>query len=235
MLTVDNLSAAYSRIEVLKDISLRVDEGEIVCLVGANGAGKSTLLRVISGVLRSTKGQITFNGEQIGGARPDDIVRIGISQVPEGRQIFSTLTVKHNLYLGAYVHALKRAELQTLFSLVFDLFPVLEKKLSSKAESLSGGEQQMLAIGRSLMSQPRMLLLDEPSLGLAPLVVKSIFETIERLRASSISILLVEQNATSALQIGNRAYIMETGRIVKDGNCRDLLFDGDIRKRYLGT
>jgi branched-chain amino acid transport system ATP-binding protein len=235
MLTINNLSAAYAKIEVLKDISLKVDEGEIVCLIGANGAGKSTLLRVISGILSPRKGEIVFNGEQIGGGRPDHIVRIGISQVPEGRQIFSSLTVKQNLLLGTYAHKVKRGELQRLLSLVFDLFPVLEKKLSSKGGSLSGGEQQMLAIGRGIMSQPKILLLDEPSLGLAPLVVKSIFETIEQLRASGISILLVEQNAKSALQIGNRAYIMETGNIVKDGNTRDLLFDGDVRKRYLGA
>lgn len=235
MLTVNNITASYTKVEVLKGISMQVGDGEIVCLIGANGAGKSTLLRVISGIIKPRTGEIAYDGEQIAGKTAEDIVRFGISQVPEGRQIFSSLTVKQNLFLGTYARRVKGGDLQRLFTSVFELFPVLEKKLGNKGGDLSGGEQQMLAIGRSLMSQPKMLLLDEPSLGLAPLVVRSIFETIEKLCSTGISILLVEQNARSALQIGNRAYVMETGKIMKEGDTKDLLFDDDVRKRYLGT
>ncbi len=234
ILSVTNLFGGYGPIEVLKDINLTVRKGEVVCLVGANGAGKSTLLRMISGLLHCSRGELFFDGEAITKREPNDIVRRGLSHVPEGRQIFSTLTVRQNLILGAYSKKLKKEEEGRLLSSVFKLFPVLEKRLLQKGGTLSGGEQQMLAIGRALMSQPKLLLPDEPSLGLAPLVVDAILGTIKGLRSRGISILLVEQNVTAALGISDRAYVIETGRIVMEGEAPALLRDDEIRKRYLG-
>jgi branched-chain amino acid transport system ATP-binding protein len=234
MLKVSDIHAGYGRIEVLKGVSLEASEGEVVCLLGANGAGKSTLLRVISGLITPAKGSISFMGQEITGRRPDDIVRAGISHVPEGRQIFFGLTVQQNLLLGAYAHGSTRAELDELYNGVFKLFPILKERFAGKAGSLSGGEQQMLAIARGLMAQPRLLLLDEPSLGLAPLLVQNIFSIIKDLRAAGIPILLVEQNVAAALRIADRAYIMETGKIVSHGAAAELLGDDEIRRRYLG-
>jgi branched-chain amino acid transport system ATP-binding protein len=234
MLTVSDIYAGYGRVEVLKGITMEAKEGEVVCLLGANGAGKSTLLKVISGLIRPGKGNISFLGQEISRRKPNDIVRSGISHVPEGRQIFATLTVEQNLLLGAYVHGSKRSDMEKLYSFVFDLFPILKQRFTGKAGSLSGGEQQMLAMARGLMSQPKLLLLDEPSLGLAPLLVNNIFAIIKDLRANGIPILLVEQNVTAALKIADRAYIMETGRIVSHGKAAEMLGDDEIRKRYLG-
>ena len=234
MLVVRDIHAGYGRVEVLKGIDLEVDEGEVVCLLGANGAGKSTLLKVISGLITPLSGSISFLGREMTKRKTDEIVRAGISHVPEGRQIFASLTVQQNLLLGAYAHGSKRADLQKLYGSMCDLFPILKERLLGKAGSLSGGEQQMLAIARGLMSQPKLLLLDEPSLGLAPLVVRSIFGVVNDLRAHHIPILLVEQNVKAALGIADRAYIMETGKIVKQGKPDVLLGDDEVRKRYLG-
>ncbi len=234
MLTVRNLSAGYGRVQVLKDIGMELEQGEIVSLVGANGAGKSTLLKVISGVVPSSGGTVSFKGDDITNRTPDYLVREGLSHVPEGRQIFGSLTVRQNLLLGTYVHKVGKGEMEELFAFVFKLFPILEKRLSQKAGTMSGGEQQMLAIGRGLMSKPKLLLLDEPSLGLAPLVVETILGVVRDLRSAGISILLVEQNVNAALGISDRAYVIETGRIVTEGTGRELLERDEIRKSYLG-
>ncbi|MCX5812661.1 MAG: ABC transporter ATP-binding protein [Proteobacteria bacterium] len=234
MLNVEYISAGYGRVQVLKEINLEVGSGEIVCLVGANGAGKTTLLKVISGIIPSIQGKLSFDGQDITNRKPDYIVRTGLSHVPEGRQIFADLTVRQNLILGAYVHKPKKEEMEKLFNFVFDLFPILKTRLTQKAGTMSGGEQQMLAIGRGLMSQPKLLLLDEPSLGLAPLVVEIILNIIQSLRSAGIAILLIEQNVNAALQIADRAYVMETGRIVSQGSAKTLLGDDEVRKRYLG-
>ncbi len=234
ILDIRNLNAGYGRVAVLKEIAMEVGEGEIVCLVGANGAGKSTLLKVISGIIPALQGTITFKGQNITNRKPNHIVREGLSHVPEGRQIFGSLTVRQNLLLGTYVHSVRKGELEKLLASVFGLFPILEKRLSQKAGTMSGGEQQMLAIGRGLMSQPRLLLLDEPSLGLAPLVVETILAAIQHLRSTGISILLVEQNVNAALRIADRAYVLETGKIITEGKAEALLENDEIKKSYLG-
>jgi branched-chain amino acid transport system ATP-binding protein len=234
ILSVENLFAGYGRVQVLKDVNLEMDSGEIVCIIGANGAGKSTLLKVISGIIPAGRGKLTFQGQDITNRKPDYLVRTGLSHVPEGRQIFGSLTVRQNLLLGAYAQRIKKEEMERLFAFVFDLFPILEKRLAQRAGTMSGGEQQMLAIGRGLMSQPKLLILDEPSLGLAPLVVRNIFGIVNDLRARGIPILLVEQNVAAALEIADRAYIMETGRIAGQGRAGDMLGDDEVRKRYLG-
>jgi branched-chain amino acid transport system ATP-binding protein len=234
MLKAEGISASYGRVKVLKDINMSVENGEIVCLVGANGAGKSTLLKVISGIVPAANGKFLFEGKDITNRKPDFIVKAGLSHVPEGRQIFADLTVRQNLLLGSYVHKLPKQEMTRLFDSVFDLFPILKSRLMQKAGTMSGGEQQMLAIGRGLMSQPKLLLLDEPSLGLAPLMVETILKVIQNLRSTGISILLVEQNVNAALQISDRAYVMETGSIVTHGKARELMENDEIRKSYLG-
>ena len=234
ILNIENLSAGYGRVQVLKEINLEVGSGEIVCLVGANGAGKSTLLKAISGIIHATHGKLSFAGQDITNKKPDHLVRIGLSHVPEGRQIFGTLTVRQNLMLGAYAHRAKKEEMGRRFNFVFNLFPILKTRLTQKAGTMSGGEQQMLAIGRGLMSQPKLLLLDEPSLGLAPLVVEVILNVIKNLRSAGIAILLIEQNVNAALQIADRAYVMEIGRIVSQGSAKTLLGDDEVKKRYLG-
>ena len=234
ILKAEGISASYGRVQVLKDINMSVERGEIVCLVGANGAGKSTLLKVISGIVPAAIGKFLFEGQDITNRKPDFIVKAGLSHVPEGRQIFADLTVRQNLLLGSYVHKLPKQEMTRLFDSVFDLFPILKSRLMQKAGTMSGGEQQMLAIGRGLMSQPKLLLLDEPSLGLAPLMVETILKVIKNLRSTGISILLVEQNVNAALQISDRAYVMETGSIVTHGNARELMENDEIRKSYLG-
>jgi branched-chain amino acid transport system ATP-binding protein len=234
MLKAEGISASYGRVKVLKDINMSVENGEIVCLVGANGAGKSTLLKVISGIVPAASGKFLFEGQDITNKKPDFIVKAGLSHVPEGRQIFADLTVRQNLMLGSYVHKVTKEEMERLFNSVFDLFPILKTRLTQKAGTMSGGEQQMLAIGRGLMSQPKLLLLDEPSLGLAPLMVETILKIIQNLRSTGISILLVEQNVNAALQISDRAYVMETGSIVTHGKARELMENDEIRKSYLG-
>jgi branched-chain amino acid transport system ATP-binding protein len=234
MLRVNDLHAAYGDIGVLKGITLEIRTGEIVCLLGANGAGKSTLLKAISGVLHPSQGNVLFQGQDITRYSPHRIVRMGLSHVPEGRQIFSRLTVLQNLLLGGYPRKSKKAEAQELFGFIFGLFPILKERLKQKAGTLSGGEQQMLAISRSLMSRPSLLLLDEPSLGLAPMIVEEIFRVIRDLRSRGISILLVEQNVVGALNIADRGYIMEIGKMAAHGNAAEMRGDDEVRRRYLG-
>lgn len=232
MLTVENLHVYYGAIHAIQGISFSVQEGEIVTLIGANGAGKSTILKTISGLLQPSKGQIILEGEKISTLSPHQIVARGISQVPEGRRVFPELTVMENLELGAYLRQGKdRAQdLQR----VFDLFPRLQERKNQPAGTLSGGEQQMLAIGRGLMARPRLLLLDEPSMGLAPLLVKEIFAIIREINAAGTTILLVEQNAHMALSIAQKGYVLETGEIVLSGSAAELTRNEEVRKAYLG-
>jgi branched-chain amino acid transport system ATP-binding protein len=231
MLDVRNLEARYGRIPALKGIDLRIRAGEMVALVGANGAGKSTLLRALSGVQRSS-GEILFEGENLQSLPPHERVALGIVHAPEGRQVFGPLSVEDNLRLGAY----RRGRAQSARSLerVYAMFPVLAERREQAAGSLSGGQQQMLAIGRALMAQPRLLLLDEPSMGLAPRLVAEIFACVRRLRAADTALLLVEQNARAALAIADRGYVLETGRIVLTGTGTGLLADEKVRAAYLG-
>jgi branched-chain amino acid transport system ATP-binding protein len=234
MLQIENLQAGYQRVRVLQGVNLEVLSGEVVSLLGANGAGKSTLLKTISGLISPAEGRIHFQGREITSRKPVDIVRAGLIQVPEGRQLFPSLTVRQNLLLGAFIHGSKRVDLEALYPLVFHLFPPLKERLGDKAGALSGGVQQMLAMARGLMARPKLLLLDEPSLGLAPLVVRNIFGIIRDLRSQGIPILLVEQNVTAALKVADRGYVMETGRIVNQGTAEELLGNDEVRKRYLG-
>ena len=233
MLKIDNIDVYYGAIHALKGISLEVNEGEIVTLIGANGAGKSTTLRTISGLLKPKTGSITFLGQNIAGVRAHEIVKKGISQVPEGRRVFAEMTVMENLDLGAFVRK-DKAGIQQDLKHVFELFPRLEERKNQSAGTLSGGEQQMLAMGRALMSRPKILLLAEPSMGLAPLLIKEIFNIIVDINKSGTTVLLVEQNANMALSIANRAYVLETGRITLSGKAQDLAASEDVRKAYLG-
>ena len=231
MLDVRNLEARYGRIPALKGVDLTIRAGEMVALVGANGAGKSTLLRVLSGLQKST-GEVAFDGEDIGARQPHERVALGIVHAPEGRQVFGPLSVEDNLRLGAYRRG--RAQSATSLERVYAMFPVLAERREQPAGSLSGGQQQMLAIGRALMAQPRLLLLDEPSMGLAPRLVAEIFACVRRLRAADTALLLVEQNARAALAIAERGYVLETGRIVLAGTGAGLLADEAVRAAYLG-
>ena len=233
MLKIDNIDVYYGAIHALKGISLEVKEGEIVTLIGANGAGKSTTLRTISGLLKPKTGSITFLGQDIAGVRAHEIVKKGISQVPEGRRVFAEMTVMENLDLGAFVRK-DKAGIQQDLKHVFELFPRLEERKNQSAGTLSGGEQQMLAMGRALMSRPKLLLLDEPSMGLAPLLIKEIFNIIVDINKSGTTVLLVEQNANMAHSIANRAYVLETGRITLSGSAKELSASEDVRKAYLG-
>ena len=222
--------------QVLKGISLRVQEGEIITLIGANGAGKSTLLNTVAGLVPANEGQILFEGKEIGGLSAVKVVQRGIALVPEGRRLFAPLTVMDNLILGAYQRYSRsqRQQIQETLDLVFNLFPILKERSGQLAGTLSGGEQQMLAIGRALMSAPRLILLDECSLGLAPLVVDEILNAIQELRQTGVTALLVEQNARKALHIADRGYVIETGQIVAEGECRELLNNPEIGRAYLG-
>ena len=233
MLEVKDINVYYGAIHAIKGISLSVEEGEIVTLIGANGAGKSTTLRTISGLLKPKTGEINFLGKNIAGVPAHKIVREGISQVPEGRRIFAEMTVQENLELGAFTRSDKE-EIQNDFKMVFGRFPRLEERRLQLAGTLSGGEQQMLAMGRALMSRPKLLLLDEPSMGLAPLLIREIFNIIADINKTGTTVLLVEQNANMALSIANRAYVLETGRITISGDARELAASEDIRKAYLG-
>jgi branched-chain amino acid transport system ATP-binding protein len=233
MLTLDNVSVNYGAIEALTGISMHVEAGEVVTLIGANGAGKTTTLRTITGLLEPREGKISFEGEDISGRATHRLVAKGISMSPEGRGVFANLSVRENLQMGAYLKNDKRA-IAAEMERVFQMFPRLKERESQKAGTLSGGEQQMLAIGRSLMSQPRLLLLDEPSLGLAPLVVHTIFEAIDEIKSKGTTILLVEQNAHAALKHSDRAYVLETGRIVMEGPSAELAADPGIKEAYLG-
>ena len=233
MLTLENVYVNYGAIEALTGISLRVDKGEVVTLIGANGAGKTTTLRTITGLLQPREGTINFEGEDISGRPTHRLVARGISMSPEGRGVFANLSVRENLQMGAYLTKSK-AEVAADMDRAFQMFPRLKERESQKAGTLSGGEQQMLAIGRALMSRPRLLLLDEPSLGLAPLVVHTIFEAIDEIRGKGTTILLVEQNAHAALGHSDRAYVLETGRIVMEGPSKELAADPRIKEAYLG-
>lgn len=233
MLELKNICAGWSAVKALKDLCLQVGEGEMVTLIGANGAGKTTTLMTICGLLRATSGDVLFNGRSIAGLPAHEIVKLGIVQTPEGRKIFPRLTVLENLEMGAFVRKDPEGVRRDLAG-VFELFPILAERKKQTGGTLSGGEQQMLAIGRSVMARPRLLLLDEPSLGLAPLIVKSIFEVIVDLNRKGTTILLVEQNARMALSVAHRAYVLETGSIVMSGDARSLLSDPRVRNVYLG-
>ena len=236
MLEVKGISTFYKYIQALHDVSLVVNEGEIVSLVGANGAGKTTLLNSISGIVPPREGQITLAGQETMGLSAEEIVGLGISQVPEQRQIFGDLTVYDNLLLGAYLRLRRREKTAVKQDIerMFTLFPILKERRKQHAGTLSGGEQQMLAIARGLMARPKVLLLDEPSLGLAPLLVLEIFDVLCRLREEGTTILLVEQNARAALEISDRAYVLETGHIVLSGDAQELIANEEVQKAYLG-
>jgi len=233
LLKLENIKTYYGNIRALKGISMEVDEGEIVCLIGGNGAGKSTTLMTISGVLTPVEGDVIYRDQSITGVRADNIVQMGICQVPEGRMIFPILTVMENLDLGAYLRKDKDGIKEDI-KRVFKLFPVLRERYKQHGGTLSGGEQQMLAIARALMGQPKLLLLDEPSLGLAPILVDSIFETIRQINDQGTTILLVEQNAQLALQFSSRGYVLETGEIVLADTSANLLENEEVKKAYLG-
>jgi len=233
MLTLENISVSYGAIKALKGVSMHVEQGEVVTLIGANGAGKTTTLRTVTGLLSPTEGRVLFEGQEISGKPTHQLVARGISMSPEGRGVFANLTVRENLQMGAYLKK-NKAEIAQDLERGFRMFPRLKERESQKAGTLSGGEQQMLAMARALMSRPRLLLLDEPSLGLAPLVVHTIFEAIDEIRGEGTTILLVEQNAHAALKHSDRAYVLETGRIVMEGPSKDLAADPRIKEAYLG-
>ena len=232
MLSVKNINVYYGSIHAIKDISFHVNEGEIVTLIGANGAGKTTTMHAISGLLKLQSGEIDYCGQTISKMEAHKIIRLGLAQVPEGRRVFAGLTVAENLRMGAYTRP--KNEIPESLKMVYERFPRLEERKNQAAGTLSGGEQQMLAMGRALMSKPRILLLDEPSMGLSPLFVGEIFKIIEDVSKAGTTVLLVEQNAKKALSIADRGYVLETGRVVKTGKASDLLNDDAIKKAYLG-
>lgn len=234
MLTVKSVHAYYGGIHALKGVSIHVAKGEIVTLVGANGAGKTTMVRTICGLLKPAKGSITFDGKNLVDLPTEKIIELGIGLVPEGREIFSTLSVETNLEMGAFLKRKDRSFVEAMKEQMFARFPVLLKKRKQRAGTLSGGEQQMLAIARALMNQPKFLILDEPSLGLAPLIVREIFSIIEELRAEGKTILLIEQNARAALKIADRGYVFETGKVVLEGIGSELLEHREVQRAYLG-
>jgi branched-chain amino acid transport system ATP-binding protein len=233
LLEVEGIHTFYGNIEALKGVSLDVDEGEIVTLIGSNGAGKSTTLRSISGLTPAREGSIRFDGEEIGETPPQDIVRLGISQAPEGRKIFPRMSVRENLELGAFLRHDERVESD--FGRVYDLFPRLKEREKQKAGTLSGGEQQMLAIGRAIMAEPKLLLLDEPSMGLAPILVQRIYETIAEINKQGTTILLVEQNANYALEVSQRGYVLETGKVAVADESGKLRENPEVQRAYLGA
>ena len=235
MLRVRNLEAGYGKLRVLKRISMHVDPGEIVTIIGANGAGKTTLLHTITGLVKINSGEVVFKGNNLQRVPSEKIVFAGCSLVPEGRQVFSTMTVQENLVLGGYVLTKRdKKDIDGEMDHVFGLFPVLKERKNQLAGTLSGGEQQMLAMGRALMARPSLIMMDEPSTGLAPLIVKSIFRVILRLREEGNTVLLVEQNAKAALGIADRGYVLETGKIILQGAAEDLLENRDVQRAYLG-
>ncbi|AUC24558.1 ABC transporter ATP-binding protein [Streptococcus uberis] len=233
MLTVENLSINYGAIEAVKEVSFRVEEGEVVTLIGANGAGKTSILRTISGLVRPKSGRISFLGEDIHKSQARKIVAKGLSQVPEGRHVFAGLTVMENLEMGAFLKK-DKADNQKTLKMIFDRFPRLEERKHQDAATLSGGEQQMLAMGRALMSKPKLLLLDEPSMGLAPIFIQEIFDIIQEIQKQGMTVLLIEQNANKALSIADRAYVLETGKVVLSGKGSELLASDQVKKAYLG-
>lgn len=233
MLKVDNLSVQYGVIEAVKDVSFHVNEGEVVTLIGANGAGKTSILRTISGLVRPSSGSISYLGNEIQKVPARKIVASGLAQVPEGRHVFAGLTVMENLEMGAFLKN-NREENQANLKKIFARFPRLEERKNQDAATLSGGEQQMLAMGRALMSQPKLLLLDEPSMGLAPIFIQEIFDIIQDIQKQGTTVLLIEQNANKALSIADRGYVLETGKIVLSGTGQELLASDEVRKAYLG-
>ena len=233
MLKVNNINVYYGSIHAVKDVSFEVNQGEVVTLIGANGAGKSTILQTVSGLLRSKTGSVEFLGENLGNVPPHKVVNKGLAHVPEGRRVFLQMTVEENLEMGAYTRP--AIEIADSIADVYERFPRLKERRKQIAGTLSGGEQQMLAMGRALMSKPQLLMLDEPSMGLAPLLIEQIFEIIKELHAAGTTILLVEQNAQMALSVADRGYVLETGRIVSTGTGADLLNDDSVKKAYLGA
>jgi branched-chain amino acid transport system ATP-binding protein len=233
LLDIANLHVSYGAIKAMHGVSLHIDRGEIVTLIGSNGAGKTTLLRTISGLLRASSGEIVFDGWPLQHRQPHEIVRRGVSHSPEGRQIFSNLSVRENLLIGGYQQTSKQKLVEDTEK-AYALFPVLSERREQKAGTLSGGEQQMLAIGRALMQRPTLLLLDEPSLGLAPLIVRKIFQIIREINAAGTTVFLVEQNAKQALSIANRGYVLQSGQVIKSDDAKKLLADPDVQSAYLG-
>ena len=233
MLEVKNIQVAYGKIIAVKDVSVTVEKGEIVTLIGSNGAGKSTTLRTISGLIKPKSGEILFNGQRIDGVPGHDIVAMGICHSPEGRRIFPRMTVKENLELGAFLRN-DKAAVNADMDRVLELFPRLKERIKQTAGTMSGGEQQMLAVSRALMGDPKLLLLDEPSMGLAPVLVELIFDTIVKIRKQGITILLIEQNATAALEVADRAYVLESGKVKMSGSAKELSSDDKVTKAYLG-
>ncbi len=236
MLKIKNLEAGYGKLKVLRRVSMHVAPGEIVTIIGANGAGKTTLLNTIAGLLKAKAGDIAFDGREISRVNAEEVVFLGCSLVPEGRQVFASMTVRENLILGAYVHYRRKRKdfVRAGLEKALGLFPILKEREKQLAGTLSGGEQQMLAIGRALMAQPRLVMMDEPSMGLAPMIVKDIFSIIGKLREEGNTVLLVEQNAKAALGIADRGYVLETGRIILEGTSDDLLSNRDVQRAYLG-
>jgi branched-chain amino acid transport system ATP-binding protein len=234
-LEINDLHVFYGKIEAIKGISVTVNQGEIVTLIGANGAGKTTTLKTISGLRKVSGGNIVFDGKDISNIKAHERVEMGISQVPEGRGIFPGMTVQENLELGKYFRSERKSEMEEDLTKVFTLFPRLKERIKQAGGTLSGGEQQMLAIGRALMARPKLLLLDEPSMGLAPMMIQNIFNIITEINKQGTTILLVEQNAQQALQRAHRAYILETGSVVKSAPAADLLHDPAVKEAYLGT
>ena len=233
MLEVKNLSVHYGMIQAVRNVDFKVNEGEIVSLIGANGTGKSTILKTLSGLIHPSEGEILYLGENIASTSAKKIVEKGLVQVPEGRHVFPGLTVKENLELGAFLRKDKE-EIQKDMEAVFERFPILKERKDQDAQTLSGGEQQMLAMGRALMSRPKLLLLDEPSMGLAPIFIREIFKIIQEIQKTGTTVLLIEQNAKMALSISNRAYVLETGSVVLSGTGQELLESDEIQKAYLG-
>lgn len=233
MLSLEHVDVFYGEVKALDDVNIEINTGEFVCLIGANGAGKSTLLNTISGILEPKKGKILYNGEDISGMRPEFIVRRGIVQIPEGRQLFTGLTVEENLMMGAYLLKNKQ-EIKDNLENVYTLFNALKVRRSKLSQTLSGGEQQMLAVGRALMASPKMLIIDEPSLGIAPILVEQIFEVIKELNSRGLSILLVEQNIIMALKNSTRGYVIERGKVVLSDSSENLLKNKEVEKAYLG-
>jgi amino acid/amide ABC transporter ATP-binding protein 2, HAAT family (TC 3.A.1.4.-) len=233
LLKVENIDVYYDKIHAIKDVSFTVKQGEVVTLIGANGAGKTTILKTISKILEPTRGVVLFEGEPLSKLLPHQLVYLGMAHVPEGRRVFAQMTVKENLEMGAYIRK-DKSSMKADYDQIFTYFPRLKERMNQPSGTLSGGEQQMLAIGRALMSKPKLLLLDEPSMGLAPLLVKEIFNIVQTIKKQGTTILLVEQNANQALQVADRAYVLETGKIIKSGNAIELLEDDSVKKAYLG-
>lgn len=235
LLSLKNISVKYGSFAAIHDINIEVKEGEIVVLLGSNGAGKSTTFRTISGLSKPSGGEILFEGKSLNKVSADKIVQLGIGQCPEGRKLFPAMSVQENLRMGAYVHRRKKDEIKKSLEHVYDLFPILRDKKDDAAGSLSGGQQQMLAIGRALMSKPKLMLLDEPSVGLAPLIVEQMFEVIQQINREGTTILLAEQNANAALKIADKGYVFENGSIVLQGTSADLFANDEVRKAYIGA